>query len=479
MAIWALTKERYEKLLNQIKDKEAEIDVLLKRSKEDLWNADLDDFMDEWNFQLEDEKKRRKELRGMKRRVSSKLRTQTGPSRKRKNNSDDEFGESKAKKANTKKAELKSLLTSYLTQAPKPPQKPAPKPAASSKAAPITLDGADGEESDVFLNFRKMAAKKEKEAKEKDSDDDLIRPAASRGARATRKPVRYDAGSDDSDEDMSDGDFDVGKMVKGIGDSDVAAVGSSRPLFSATASRPGSSAGLPRKSFGRDRSTAPMNDDDEDVTDYKALAPPSASGNAQPAKAKAVLLSDEEDFKDAGIMDVDPPTRATSAVPGGPSAGATSTKRGRKPGGLTKPKDEKASKTGVKGGAAKGKAKPAAKSAAPVVAKKQLTLSPAAKAYAAKQAKATSAAALKGGKGKEDFDDDDSDAEAMANDILSDEDDEDVIAAGSKKAVAAPAASRPARRAATQKKAWAIESDDEDEDEDEEESADFDDDDSD
>lgn len=48
MAIWSLTKEKIEKLLQQAGDKEAELLVLLEKTPIDLWNKDLDDFLVEW-----------------------------------------------------------------------------------------------------------------------------------------------------------------------------------------------------------------------------------------------------------------------------------------------------------------------------------------------------------------------------------------------------------------------------------------------
>jgi DNA topoisomerase-2 len=59
MAIWSLTKERYEKLLKQRDGKEDELNNLLKLSAKDLWNIDLDDFLDAWHkFEDEDREKR-------------------------------------------------------------------------------------------------------------------------------------------------------------------------------------------------------------------------------------------------------------------------------------------------------------------------------------------------------------------------------------------------------------------------------------
>lgn len=59
MAIWSLTRERYEKLLKQREDKEAELQRLLQLSAKDLWNTDLDDFLEGWHQFLEEDLKER------------------------------------------------------------------------------------------------------------------------------------------------------------------------------------------------------------------------------------------------------------------------------------------------------------------------------------------------------------------------------------------------------------------------------------
>ncbi|KAG2069851.1 type II DNA topoisomerase [Suillus decipiens] len=48
MAIWSLTKEKIDKLMQQAADKDAELLALLERSPNDLWNEDLDIFLKEW-----------------------------------------------------------------------------------------------------------------------------------------------------------------------------------------------------------------------------------------------------------------------------------------------------------------------------------------------------------------------------------------------------------------------------------------------
>ena len=103
MPIWSLTQERVEKLLKQIGDREMEIDELIKLSKEDLWNRDLNEFIEEWHTQLEEEDKREKKSRHAQRRVSSKVKTQIKTGGKKRKlldgaTSDSEFETSKTKK---------------------------------------------------------------------------------------------------------------------------------------------------------------------------------------------------------------------------------------------------------------------------------------------------------------------------------------------------------------------------------------------
>lgn len=61
MALWSLTKERYEKLLRERDGKEEELIELLKKSAKDLWSDDLDVFMDAYErFEEQDVEKQEK-----------------------------------------------------------------------------------------------------------------------------------------------------------------------------------------------------------------------------------------------------------------------------------------------------------------------------------------------------------------------------------------------------------------------------------
>ena len=504
MPIWSLTKERVEKLLKQIGDKELEIDALIKQSKEDLWKKDLDEFIHEWRFQLEDEEKRQKKVANMGRRISSKLKTQVTKSRKRKGDdspSDSEFDAKRVKKISAPKpVQPKSRLLSQSSQPTKSKQstlsnllnavKPLSQVSVASASQPVkksekpgkdvwmTIDGAEDSDAPiapVFTKAKGAAEPKKAPAKaplktkpaviDPDSDDEPdIRPTApaSRAPRAaTRKPAKYSLNSDSDSDNGNDMLFDVGKMVKGIGPSvsSTDAASTTRPLFSATASlsRPGSSAGfVARKSMAK----TIIESGSEDETDYTRLAPANSGGVK--AAARVMVLSDDEEDSDGFCA------KLAAAV---------------KPMAVPKPR--------AKVPAAKA-AKPVEKAVPKLKEKETVALSPAAKAYAAKQAKANgvvaSTTAKPKSKSKTTFDDsEDDEVEKMVEDILSDDDDDDVVVHKPKSkskpapppaaratrevSVAASLAStsaRPARRAAAEavKKNWVLDEEDEDDEED-------------
>ena len=427
MPIWSLTKERVEKLLKQVGDKELEIDTLLKLTKEDLWRRDLDEFIAEWRFQLEDEAKRQKKISSLNRRASSKMGGGGGGGRKRKGAESDfsDFeGPSKPKKAPKQPKPVGGLL-SYLAPPPaktKTSDKPKA-PSATARAAQRTLNlleapkesvddvwmNLDGSGDDVHKATKartvapiKKAAPKKRVVADNDEDEEIIRPTAARQPRAAAaKPVKYNTLDSDSDgEDML---FDVGKMVKGI---DTASADNSRQLFAASASRPGSSSGLPKKPVPP-KQTVDMDIDD---TNYSMLVPPTnAKGPAVTAR-EAILSNDEDDSMDDIVY----------------APKASKPKPAAKP--LPKPK---------------APAKKATKAASQPPEPKKNILSPVGKAYAAMRAKQ---AAKK----------DEDEVEKIADEIMDDDEDEDEDDV--------PAARRPGRRAAAAPKKWVI-SDDEDEDE--------------
>jgi DNA topoisomerase II len=421
MPLWSLTQERVEKLRKQIGDKEMEVDELTKLSKEDLWKRDLDEFLAEWKFQLEDERTRARQIKGN-RRASKKFATSKPVVKKKKglgdySDEDEDFAERKTKKAVAapkptapKIEKQQTLMKEYVTQ-------PHSKTGGFNSLARIHTDGASDEldfpsdenappvkvskpsklvkEDSVEPKPKKAAKSKHVQVKEDSDIEEVVRKPTGRAAAA--KPIKYalDSDSDDNGDDLLG---DVGAMVKGLSSVGESAT-ESRPLFS-TSIRPGSSSGYKAPSRAASKPMAMEISDDE--TDYNMLAP-------QSSPRRSILVTSKDKSDDFDDSDVEP---------------ILATKPKAKP--VAAPKAAKAAPK-------EKKAAPAKKA----VAKKVLPLSPAAKAYAKRVAKK---------KIVDDDSDDAMDVDAMADDILdspaedSDDDEEPV------KEVA-----RPARRAAAAK----------------------------
>jgi len=510
MAIWSLTQERVERLLKQIGDKEQEINVLSQKGPKDLWCEDLDELSNEWAQQLDEEAKRAKKAMSKGRRASAKLGI-GAKSKKRKvdesdDYSDDDFGPAKkkttAKAVATKTAKgAQPSMSSWLTAKDSKPAgiysglfdldgKPQEKPPAEKqgliKATSKTASATEALKQmtkptvslpmvvdlDVDDNDVDMADVKPEEA----TDDSDVKPtikAASKGRAATRKPKTYDlsdedsadefheaaeepapkaatktavepsrkgravahkpkkyAQSEDEASDFDDNDLgDLTNMVKGTSN----AV-SGRPLLTTSASRPSSGHGI------RPSQTVRKTSGDADDTDWGKLA------ESSPKKAEArptdpMMLDDEDDSL---LLSTKKPLLKTGALNGTSKANGTT----KSSAATTASKLKKA-------------AAPATKSAPPPMK----TLSPAAKAYAAKQAKAKAdvkPAAKAAPKKKYDSEDED---EELANDLLSDNE-EDAASPPLKKS---STVARPARRAATTAaKSKYVDADDEEEEQEDE-----------
>ncbi|KAF2001853.1 type II DNA topoisomerase [Amniculicola lignicola CBS 123094] len=505
MAIWSLTQERVEKLRNQIGDKETEIDELIKLTPKDIWKIDLDNFVEEWNFQLDEEAKRNKKVASMGRRASSKLgmagiQTKVRTKKKRKASdsdedsaSDSDFNEPAKKKAAVTKPKTAGLLSYLQKEVPPEASKPAAEAAASKKAAAASRsktngllsyltkkeptpavddDSMDIDEPAPAKKGRAAATKTKKPAvvlDDSDDDSDIFAAVAkevekkpaetistSRAPRgAAKKITKYAVNSDSDSDDFGDDLLgDVGSMVKTIGGG-----GADPTPFLTTTIRPGSNGnGRPGSSAGATgkipsrlgtKKNSPIELEEEDTTNYEALMPQASPKKPAPRNVNDTLIGSDDD-DDFGFGTKKP---AASKITAKPTA---------------RPVAKPAAKT----------TKPVAKSktaATTVVAKKSIQLSPAAKAYAAKLGK-TKDLTTKPAPTKKpvvvdsDSDEEMEDADKLANDILSDEDESEDEPTPKPRAAAA----RPGRRAAVAKKPAYVVSDEEDEDEESE--ADFDDD---
>lgn len=487
MPMWSLTQERVERLRRQIGDREMEVDDLIKLSKEDIWKKDLEEFINEWRFQLEDEERRLRKMQNMGRRASSKLMTGGGrgaaAARKRKaatgdDPDDADFAAPKPKKtaAAKKKEQPVNSLANFLNK-------------TTAKEPTPGADGAADSDSDFDFDMeilpKKSRGAAKPKAKTKAEDDDLDleevpavnssrasvqpapdpmdldddelaakpkpKPAAKRGPKAKAKPADDDSGDEFLEiaratapskqaappgrarkpvkyTALSDSDSDNGDDLLGDVSQMVKGIGgddsNARPLISER-SRAGSSASLMAPSKSK------VSEFDADETDYSKLIPQNSPRRSILVKPKDVSrIEDDDDEEEEDEAPAKPTPKAKAAV-------------------KAKPATKTAAAAALK---ARGRPK---KDAAPA-------LSPAAKGYASKLAK-TKAPSKKAA--DDDFSEDDIDA--MANDIL-DSPAGKMDASDDEPAPRRAAASRPARRtAAATKKSYVVE-----EESDEEESAD-------
>ncbi|KAH3901440.1 DNA topoisomerase 2 SCDLUD_002934 [Saccharomycodes ludwigii] len=100
MKLWSLTKEKYEKLLKEKKEKEVELEHLLGLTAKDLWNIDLHDFEEGYKKFIDYDNEVRNSI------IPNKA-TKSKAKRTRKKDDDDDYGESKAKKRKKKGASIK------------------------------------------------------------------------------------------------------------------------------------------------------------------------------------------------------------------------------------------------------------------------------------------------------------------------------------------------------------------------------------
>jgi DNA topoisomerase-2 len=245
MAIWSLTKEKIAKLKEQAGDKENDLKRLLEKSPKDLWNADLDLFLEGWEVRskrdlfvygltwlqrncIEFEENQTKDAKGKKvKRKQTVLRTRKSIGQGRSDGSDDEFKPIKApaagrKKAGTLAAETRKASSSKGKEKareddevkPVPEKSAAPKRKTTAQKVYVLDDEDDEEYGEVSAPAKKKAeprpatTSKEAPAKrkasgqkkildEESSEDELeaIAPAKSK-AQPKRQVLKSESESD-------------------------------------------------------------------------------------------------------------------------------------------------------------------------------------------------------------------------------------------------------------------------------------------
>ncbi|WWC70116.1 uncharacterized protein I206_104063 [Kwoniella pini CBS 10737] len=256
MAIWSLTVEKVNKLLAERDTKEAELIELLKLSPQDIWNTDLDKFLEEWQLCLDNDTLAAKGLKpktkGAIKAAAKKKKRAAGE------DTDDEEEDFKPKAA------------------AKPRAKPKPK-ASPVKKSPVKRDSTNvSDEEDIKPPTKKLAATKttskpkakiETKMDFDESDDDMYTVSAAKATLSTgvtkSKPAVASIIEDDSD---------------------------NTPIKSKPKAKP-----APKKK------AAPMSDE-SDIDIIPSKPAPKTKAKA-PTKANKVKEESESDFDDS--MDID------------------------------------------------------------------------------------------------------------------------------------------------------------------------------
>jgi DNA topoisomerase-2 len=344
--------------------KKEEHDSLEKLSEKDLWCQDLDAFVAEWEFQLKEEADYQKSIRNTNRRASRKIGAGKNVAGRGRPKQDDEYNP-KPLKANPNKGIIKVEQKPHQRFLSMFENKPKAKP----KINPGAFDGVDDEEVSGMSDgdFDMLRADKEKPATKvkEGSRAPSEQPANGRVKRAAAAAPRQWVIDDDESENDSGEEFDVGDMVKGIGQADLIDTTAQNGRLSLFAmSRPGSSHGratstdLPKLKSKPSKIFNLSDDDAADETNYEMLAKSSPHKTA--AAPKDTLDSYLSDSDDHDLVPITKKVPVKAAAP----AAKVAAKREPKP-----------------------KTAPAPKKAAEPAQPKPVTLSPAAKAYAAKQNK--------------------------------------------------------------------------------------------
>ncbi|KAI9733829.1 MAG: DNA topoisomerase 2 [Claussenomyces sp. TS43310] len=349
LPIWSLTQERVDKLHEQMQNKKNQVEELKALSEHDLWCTDLDEFLAAWDARETEDQEIAKKIRGMGRRASKKIGAgkSTGKGRAK---VDDDYAPkvskvSKPAKVNAAKGVIKVEPTKTSRDKMMTTMFPPAKPKAS-------MDGLD--EDDVTLSDGELEAIAK--GSRATAEESASGGRSKRAAAARAKNWMEDEESSESDEDKLLGD--IGDMVKGIGASSGAAPATNGRVSLYEMSRPGSSSSGARGAVSSTSVKAKpkakafdLTEDDE--TNYEMLA------KSSPHKSLPQVNNDIDSFLSDDDDELDIVVRKVPATKSKPA-----------------PRPKKAA---------------VSKKAAPVnfaaKASKPTTLSPAAKAYMAKQNK--------------------------------------------------------------------------------------------
>lgn len=195
MAIWSLTKEKIERLLLQAQEKEVELLALLEKTPKDLWNSDLDRFVEEWEKDcLLFEEKKNTDANGKKvKRKQTTLKTRKSIG-KGGSDDDDDFKPIKAAALKRKAPESKAVNSKQGNEDDDEKKIPIAKKKPATAAKKLVVN-KDDEDSEPPAPKRKIAGPKKLLVNDDDEEeDDNLRSS-------TKKVVPKKTVKDESDSD--------------------------------------------------------------------------------------------------------------------------------------------------------------------------------------------------------------------------------------------------------------------------------------
>ncbi|KAF8760768.1 DNA topoisomerase 2 [Rhizoctonia solani] len=220
MAIWSLTREKVEKLINEQNAKEAEWNELLKRKAVDLWNEDLEEFLKAWDDMLEEDAEA--EAVGTSKKKGTKLRTRKsigGKATKRAADSATAKMESMDEDEKPVVVKKKPVVTSSKVKKEESdsnaPVIKVPAAAKGKGKAAVKRKSADEDDSDEAPVIKPVKKTKAQPSVKDFFDAVPTKPSTSKPKAAAKKKI---ISSDDEDESMvvlnNDDDDDEPPVVK-------------------------------------------------------------------------------------------------------------------------------------------------------------------------------------------------------------------------------------------------------------------------
>ncbi|KAI0297539.1 type II DNA topoisomerase [Multifurca ochricompacta] len=325
MAIWSLTKEKIEKLRQQGVEKEKELLALLELTPIQIWNTDLDHFLEEWDRAVHEwVDKAVMDSSGKKvKRKQATLKTRKSIGSGKRGGGDDSGDDDDfmpTKKAAAAKAR-KPVVPATGTSRARPkakrsddemsfddePPPPIKKRAAPEKKAPFKIEpSSDMEMADDPLPPKEDAPPmKVKSDDDEDSGDNLIREALAKGkGKATQARKRRSLGDEEDDKDAYIKPAKKAKSTTQASMKDF--LGKKPPVSKAVAKPPSKTtarkASGSTKALSKKAATKGAESSGDDILmddpDSAPVAPRAAAPRRAAAKVAYIELSDNDEDED-------------------------------------------------------------------------------------------------------------------------------------------------------------------------------------